>query len=60
MRAGTPAPRSRAWRKIIYRQMGIRNSLDQANAARAIANQEGRLAEAVVRALSPAPSGERV
>jgi dipeptidyl-peptidase 4 len=34
---GTPAPRSRAWRKIIYRQMGIRNSLDQANAARAIA-----------------------
>ncbi len=34
---GTPAPRSRAWRKSIYRQMGIRNSLDQANAARAIA-----------------------
>ncbi len=34
---GTPAPRGRAWRKSIYRQMGIRNSLDQANAARAIA-----------------------
>jgi dipeptidyl-peptidase-4 len=34
---GTPAPRSRAWRKSIYRQIGIRNSLDQANAARAIA-----------------------
>lgn len=33
---GTPAPRGRAWRKSIYRQMGIRNSLDQANAARAI------------------------
>lgn len=34
---GTPAPRGRAWRKSIYRQIGIRNSLDQANAARAIA-----------------------
>ena len=34
---GTPAPRSRAWRKSIYRQMGIRNSSDQAAAARAIA-----------------------
>jgi dipeptidyl-peptidase 4 len=34
---GTPAPRGRAWRKSIYRQMGIRNSLDQAAAARAIA-----------------------
>ena len=33
---GTPAPRGRVWRKSIYRQMGIRNSLDQANAARAI------------------------
>jgi dipeptidyl-peptidase-4 len=33
---GTPAPRGRAWRKSIYRQMGIRNSLDQANAVRAI------------------------
>ncbi|MGE0882696.1 MAG: S9 family peptidase [Blastocatellales bacterium] len=34
---GTPAPRGRAWRKSIYRQMGIRNSSDQASAARAIA-----------------------
>jgi len=34
---GTPAPRGRAWRKIIYRKIGIVNSLDQANAARAIA-----------------------
>ena len=33
---GTPAPRGRAWRKSIYRQMGVRNSLDQANAVRAI------------------------
>jgi dipeptidyl-peptidase-4 len=34
---GTPAPRSRAWRKIIYRKMGLVNSGDQAAAARAIA-----------------------
>lgn len=33
---GTPAPRGRAWRKSIYRQMGLRNSSDQAAAARAI------------------------
>lgn len=33
---GTPAPRGRAWRKAIYRQVGIINSEDQANAARAI------------------------
>ncbi len=34
---GTPAPRGRAWRKVIYRKMGIVNSLDQANAAREVA-----------------------
>ena len=34
---GTPAPRGRAWRKIVYRKMGIVNSGDQAAAARAIA-----------------------
>jgi len=34
---GTPAPRGRAWRKIIYRRMGMVNSGDQAAAARAIA-----------------------
>ncbi|HEU4711805.1 MAG TPA: S9 family peptidase [Pyrinomonadaceae bacterium] len=34
---GTPAPRSRAWRKIAYRKIGIVSSADQANAARAIA-----------------------
>ncbi len=33
---GTPAPRGRAWRKSIYRQMGIRNSSDQASAAHVI------------------------
>ena len=34
---GTPAPRGRAWRKIIYRKMGLVNSQDQASAAKAIA-----------------------
>ena len=34
---GTPSPRGRAWRKIVYRKMGIVNSGDQAAAARAIA-----------------------
>ncbi len=34
---GTPAPRGKAWRKIIYRKMGIVNSGDQAAAAKAIA-----------------------
>ncbi|HKQ03959.1 MAG TPA: S9 family peptidase [Blastocatellia bacterium] len=33
---GTPAPRGRAWRKSIYRRIGLLNSQDQANAARAI------------------------
>lgn len=34
---GTPAPRGSAWRKVIYRKMGVVNSGDQASAARAIA-----------------------
>ena len=34
---GTPAPRGRSWRKIIYRKMGLVNSRDQASAAKAIA-----------------------
>src|SRR6476646_2956999 len=34
---GTPAPRGRAWRKAIYKQMGVLNGADQAAAARAIA-----------------------
>ena len=33
---GTPAPRGRAWRKIIYRQIGILASADQSAAVRAI------------------------
>ncbi|HSQ20253.1 MAG TPA: prolyl oligopeptidase family serine peptidase [Blastocatellia bacterium] len=33
---GTPAPKGRAWRKVIYRKIGIVNSGDQAAAARAI------------------------
>ena len=33
---GTPAPRGRAWRKSIYRKVGIVNSADHANAVRAI------------------------
>ena len=33
---GTPAPRGRAWRKCIYRQIGILASADQAAATRAI------------------------
>ena len=36
---GTPAPRGREWRKIIYRQLGILASKDQAAAARAIVNR---------------------
>ena len=33
---GTPAPKGRAWRKIIYRKNGQVNSADQANAVKAI------------------------
>ena len=33
---GTPAPRGRAWRKSIYKQVGVISSLDQANGLRAI------------------------
>lgn len=36
---GTPAPRGWAWRKSIYRQIGILASKDQAAAARAIIKQ---------------------
>ena len=34
---GTPAPRGRAWRKIVHRQIGVLAHDDQAAAARAIA-----------------------
>jgi len=33
---GTPSPRGRAWRKIVYRQIGVLASQDQAAAAKAI------------------------
>ena len=33
---GTPSPRGRAWRKVIYRQIGILASQEQAAAAKAI------------------------
>lgn len=33
---GTPAPKGRAWRKIVYRQIGILSSQDQSNAAKAL------------------------
>lgn len=33
---GTPAPKGRAWRKSIYRKIGVINIQDQANAAREI------------------------
>ncbi len=37
---GTPAPRGRAWRKCVYRQVGILASKDQAAAARIIGTWE--------------------
>lgn len=33
---GTPAPRGKAWRKSIYRKIGVVNAADQANAVKAI------------------------
>ena len=36
---GTPAPRGRAWRKIVYRQIGILAPADQAAAVRALLKQ---------------------
>jgi dipeptidyl-peptidase-4 len=34
---GTPAPRGRAWRKCVYRKLGVLPSADQAAAARVVA-----------------------
>ncbi len=34
---GTPAPRGREWRKVIYRKIGVVNSRDQAMAAKEVA-----------------------
>lgn len=36
---GTPAPKGRAWRKIVYGQIGILSSRDQADAVRALAHE---------------------
>ena len=36
---GTPAPRGRAWRKSVYRQIGILASADQAAAAHKLIEQ---------------------
>lgn len=33
---GTPAPKGRDWRKAVYRQLGILNAQEQANATRAL------------------------
>jgi dipeptidyl-peptidase-4 len=33
---GTPAPKGRAWRKVVYRQIGVLAALEQAAAARVI------------------------
>jgi dipeptidyl-peptidase 4 len=33
---GTPAPRGRAWRKIVYRQIGVLSSREQADAVHAL------------------------
>jgi dipeptidyl-peptidase 4 len=40
---GTPAPRGRAWRKSIYRKIGVISSEDQAAAARALFRQRSYL-----------------
>ena len=40
---GTPAPRGRAWRKSIYRQIGILSSADQAAATRALLDERSYL-----------------
>jgi dipeptidyl-peptidase-4 len=36
---GTPAPKGRAWRKVVYGQIGILSSKEQADAVRALAAQ---------------------
>ena len=36
---GTPSPRGRAWRKVIYRRLGVLSSQEQAAAAKAIMNR---------------------
>ena len=38
---GTPAPRGRAWRRAVYRQIGVVPSADQAGALRALIHRPG-------------------
>jgi dipeptidyl-peptidase 4 len=40
---GTPAPRGRDWRKIVYRQVGVLASADQAAAVRALLKERSYL-----------------
>ncbi|MDH3350827.1 MAG: S9 family peptidase [Gammaproteobacteria bacterium] len=40
---GTPAPRGRAWRKSIYRQIGIQSPADQVAAVRALLSERAYL-----------------
>lgn len=40
---GTPAPRGRAWRKLIHHRIGILNSADQAAAVRALLKERSYL-----------------
>jgi dipeptidyl-peptidase-4 len=40
---GTPAPKGRAWRKSVYRKIGILSSKDQADAVRAMAREHSYL-----------------
>lgn len=38
---GTPAPKGRAWRKVVYRRIGILSSKEQADAVRALIASRG-------------------
>ena len=40
---GTPAPRGRAWRKVVYRQVGVLSSREQADAVRALTRSRSYL-----------------
>ena len=40
---GTPAPRGRAWRKVVYRQIGVLSSREQADAVRALTRSRSYL-----------------
>lgn len=40
---GTPAPRGRDWRKVVYKQVGILSSKEQAEAVRALTRQRSYL-----------------